>query len=70
MRSQYENTGKALFEDVNAWSTLTSIFTSILEDSSSKTANIVVDTLDECTSGLDILLKLTVQKAAAYPHIK
>ncbi|KAJ5936163.1 hypothetical protein N7454_005461 [Penicillium verhagenii] len=70
VRSQYDKAGRALFEDVNAWSALITIFTSILEDSSLKAAYIVIDALDECTSGLDSLLKLIVQKSAAHPRIK
>ncbi|KAJ5730150.1 uncharacterized protein N7483_004658 [Penicillium malachiteum] len=70
VRSQYGKAGKALFEDVNAWSALTTIFISILEDSSLKTTYVIIDALDECTSGLDLLLKLIVQKSAAYPQVK
>ncbi|KAJ5936709.1 hypothetical protein N7466_003159 [Penicillium verhagenii] len=71
LRSQYEKAGRALFEDVNAWNALVTIFTSILEDLSLKaTTYIVIDALDECTSGLDLLLKLIVQMSATHPQIK
>lgn len=70
VRRQYEKAGRNLFEDVNAWSALSTIFTSILEDSSLKAAYFVIDALDECTSGLESLLKLIVQKSAAYPRTK
>ncbi|KAF7712891.1 Uncharacterized protein PECH_002543 [Penicillium ucsense] len=70
VRSQYEKAGRALFEDVNAWSALTSIFTNMLEDPSLKAAYIVIDALDECTSGLDSLLKLIIQKATVHQQVK
>lgn len=70
MRSQYEKAGRALFEDVNAWSALSTIFTSILKELSLKGAYLVIDALDECTSGLDSLLNLIVQKSVAHPQIK
>lgn len=70
VRARYDPAGKDLFEDINAWSALTSIFTEILKDSSMKHTYIVIDALDECTSGLRYLLDLIVQKSLAYPHIK
>lgn len=70
VRPHYEKAGRSLFEDVNAWSALTAIFTSILEDSSLKAVYLVIDALDECTSGLDSLLRLIVQKSAAHLQIK
>lgn len=38
----------ALFDDINAWSALSAIFTDILEDPALEDAYIVIDALDEC----------------------
>ncbi|KAJ6038209.1 uncharacterized protein N7446_005023 [Penicillium canescens] len=70
VRRPYDKTGKQVFEDVNAWEALSEIFTSILEDPLLQTTYLVIDALDECTTGLDRLLKLLSQKSSAYPHVK
>ncbi|CAG8342554.1 unnamed protein product [Penicillium salamii] len=70
VKSQYGHTGKALFEDINAWNALSSIFTDILKDATLPSTYLIIDALDECTSGLPSLLDLITQVSSAYPHIK
>src|SRR4051812_7229109 len=60
VRSRYDQAGKPLFEDVNAWNALSKIFTDILKDPSLKNTYIVIDALDECTTDLPRLLNLVV----------
>ncbi|CAG8937555.1 unnamed protein product [Penicillium salamii] len=70
VKSQYDHTGKALFEDINAWNALSSIFTDILKDATLPSTYLIIDALDECTSGLPSLLDLITQVSSAYPQIK
>ncbi|CAI7642324.1 unnamed protein product [Penicillium palitans] len=70
VRGRYDKAGKALFEDINAWSALSTIFTDILKDPSLSRAYIIIDALDECTNGLRPLLNLIVQESSAHPQIK
>lgn len=48
LRREYDIKGKSLFEGVNAWTALSSIFAGMLEDPSAKNGYIIVDALDEC----------------------
>ncbi|KAJ5541349.1 hypothetical protein N7494_006425 [Penicillium frequentans] len=70
VRSRYDQAGKALFEDVNAWSALSAIFTDILEDPALEDAYIVIDALDECINGLASLLDLIVQESIIHQRVK
>ncbi|CAG8626505.1 unnamed protein product, partial [Penicillium salamii] len=70
VKSQYDHTGKALFEDINAWNALSSIFTDILKDATLPSTYLIIDALDECTTGLPSLLDLITQISSAYPQIK
>jgi hypothetical protein len=69
IQDSYRDGGKQLFEDVNAWSALSRIFTSILEDETLKSAYLIIDALDECITDLGKLLKLIVQNSLS-PRIK
>ncbi|KAJ5111290.1 hypothetical protein N7532_001825 [Penicillium argentinense] len=69
IRRQYDKAGKQVFEDVNAWEALSEILTSILGDSL-QTTYLIIDALDECTTGLDRLLELVAQQSSACPHAK
>ena len=60
VRVRYDRTGKALFEDVNAWNALLTIFRDILNDPTLQMTYLVIDALDECTNGLHSLLDLIV----------
>ncbi|KAJ6118763.1 hypothetical protein N7471_013383 [Penicillium samsonianum] len=70
VRGRYDQAGKALFEDINAWSALSAIFTDILKDPSLNSAYLIIDALDECTNGLRSLLDLIIQESSAHPQIK
>ncbi|KAJ5707365.1 hypothetical protein N7488_007166 [Penicillium malachiteum] len=70
VRARYDQAGKALFEDTNAWDALSAIFTDILKDSSLKGAYFIIDALDECINGLRPLLNLIIQASSAHLQIK
>ncbi|KAK5805931.1 hypothetical protein VI817_000189 [Penicillium citrinum] len=70
VRARYDYTGKTLFEDVNAWSALSTIFRDILNDPTLQMTYLVIDALDECTNGLHFLLDLIVQESSVNPQIK
>jgi hypothetical protein len=67
---RYDQAGKQLFEDANAWEALSKIFTSILEDPCLQRTYLIIDALDECITGLSLLLDLVVQKSSTYPRVK
>ncbi|KAL7815583.1 WD40 repeat-like protein [Trichoderma gracile] len=58
VREKYDRSGKDLFEGPNAWYSLAGIFRSILQDAKLKMTYVIVDGLDECTTGLPELLEL------------
>ncbi|KAJ6016516.1 hypothetical protein N7540_011107 [Penicillium herquei] len=70
VRDQYDKAGKALFEDINAWNALSKIFTAILKDQALQRTYLMIDALDECTTGLPFLLDLIAQISSAYPQVK
>ncbi|KAJ5737279.1 uncharacterized protein N7483_002404 [Penicillium malachiteum] len=70
VRARYDSAGKHLFEDINAWSALVSIFTQILEDPSLKSIYLVIDALDECRDGLQDLLDLIVENSTTYQETR
>ncbi|KAJ5953283.1 hypothetical protein N7454_000179 [Penicillium verhagenii] len=70
VRCRYDEAGKALFEDTNAWSALSTVFTDILNDPALNNAYIIIDALDECTNGRRSLLDLIVQQSSTHSKIK
>jgi len=70
VRKKYDDAGKALFEDANAWVALSEIFTSILLDPSLKSIYLIIDALDECKANLDQLLDLISRTASTSPRVK
>lgn len=70
VRARYDNAGKPLFEDINAWSALSTIFTGILKGPTLNNVYLIIDALDECTYGLRCLLDLVLQESPAYPQIR
>lgn len=52
VREKYDRAGKALFEDANAWVTLSEIFISILQDPGLNGACLIIDALNECVADL------------------
>jgi NACHT domain/Heterokaryon incompatibility protein (HET) len=61
---KYDYAGKIVFEDANAWVTLSEIFTNILQDPSLNSTYLIIDALDECITDLPRLLDLIVQKSS------
>lgn len=61
---------KALFEDGNAWVSLSEIFTSILQDLDLNNAYLIIDALDECVADLPKLLNFIGQKSSMSLRIK
>ncbi|CAG8103232.1 unnamed protein product [Penicillium nalgiovense] len=70
VKNQYDHAGKALFEDRNAWNALSRVFTDILKDPALQSTYLIIDALDECTSGLPSLLGLITQISSDYPQVK
>ncbi len=70
MQKQHDHAGKNLFEDANAWVTLSDIFTNVLQDPSLKSTYLIIDALDECTAGRPKLLDFIIQKSSVSPHVK
>jgi hypothetical protein len=68
--NKYEEAGKLLFEDANAWVALCDILTNILNDPNLQSTYLVVDALDECTDGLPALLDFVVQTSSTSSRIK
>ncbi|KAF3393761.1 hypothetical protein F1880_004695 [Penicillium rolfsii] len=70
VRARYDSAGKDLFEDINAWSALVSVFNQILKDSSLESIYFVIDALDECQDGLRDLLDLVVENSTTHQEVK
>ncbi|KAG9499312.1 hypothetical protein J7337_010132 [Fusarium musae] len=56
VRKEYDQAGKSVFSNHNAWQALSRILTAILEDRASADFIIIVDALDECTEGREKLI--------------
>ncbi|KAH8586363.1 hypothetical protein B0O99DRAFT_493091, partial [Bisporella sp. PMI_857] len=70
VRKKYDQRGKTLFEDANAWVALSEIFTSILQDPGLNTTYLIIDALDECVADLPKLLDFIVRKSSESPRVK
>jgi hypothetical protein len=70
IRKKYDNVGKTLFEDANAWVALTEIWVDVLQDPSLNTTYLVIDALDECTTGMLKLLDFVVKQSSASDRVK
>jgi hypothetical protein len=71
IQKQYDLAGKSLFEDTNAWVSLSDIFTSILQDPSLKSTYLIIDTLNEyLITDLPKLLDFIIEKLSISPCIK
>ncbi|KAL2198354.1 hypothetical protein P885DRAFT_32223, partial [Corynascus similis CBS 632.67] len=66
---KYDAAGYPVFRGVNAWIALSETFIDILEDPTLPPIRLVIDALDECIEGLDLLLNLVVQ-TSVYPGVK
>lgn len=70
VQKKYEQAGKSVFEDVNAWFTLSEILTNILQDPSLKCTYLIIDALDECVIDLPKLLHFIVQISSKLTYVK
>ena len=70
VQKRCEQAGKSVFEDANAWVTLSEILGSLLQDPSLKTTYLVVDALDECVTDLPKLLRFIVQTSSELTRVK
>ena len=71
IQKQHDLAGKSLFEDANAWVSLSNIFTNVLQDPSLKSAYLIIDALDECVAtDLPKLLDFIVKKSSVSPRVK
>lgn len=70
IRTKYNQAGKALFEDANAWIALSKIFTNILKDPSLLCTYLIVNALDKCVVDLPKLLDFIVQTSSISSRIK
>jgi hypothetical protein len=70
IQKKYDRAGKALFEDANAWTALSEIFTNILQDSSLNDIYLIVDALDKCVSSLPEFLDLVIYTSSVLSRAK
>ncbi|KAJ5805977.1 uncharacterized protein N7503_003579, partial [Penicillium pulvis] len=70
VRREYDRGGIDVFGDENAWYALLRIFTNILRDPLLRATYLIIDALDECTTGLNNLLDFIVEESALHPHVK
>lgn len=66
VKSKYDIAGKSLFEDANAWTALSQILISVLQDASIDGAILVIDALDECQSDQAKLLDFIFQHSSLH----
>ncbi|RMZ74797.1 hypothetical protein DV737_g5729, partial [Chaetothyriales sp. CBS 132003] len=59
-----------LFEGDSAWWALSKIFDNIIHDPSLRHTYLIIDALDECVTGLPLLLKFIKQKSSVSPQVK
>jgi hypothetical protein len=70
VRKKHDQAGKSMFEDANAWVTLTEIFADVLQDPSLSTTYLIVDALDECVTDLPKLLDFVAKQSSASSRVK
>ncbi|KAG9198594.1 hypothetical protein G6514_009770 [Epicoccum nigrum] len=70
VRKRYDQAGRSMFEDANAWIVLTETFTDVLQDPNLDATYILVDALDECTTDLPKLLHFLAQQSCASSRVK
>jgi hypothetical protein len=70
LRKRYDQAGRSLFEDSNAWIAVSEMFTSITLDPDLRETYLVVDALDECIADLPKLLNLIIHTSSSSNRIK
>jgi hypothetical protein len=70
IRKKYDQAGKALFEDANAWIALTEIWVDVLQDPRLSETSLIIDALDECITDLPGLLDFVARQSTASSRVK
>ncbi|RYP84315.1 hypothetical protein DL770_005219 [Monosporascus sp. CRB-9-2] len=70
LRKSYDTARSKLFEDANAFFSLSEVLEGMLRDAAVTRIYILVDALDECETDLQRLLKFIVHNTSASPHVK
>jgi hypothetical protein len=70
VRKKHDRAGKSLFNDANAWVTLTEIFEEVLREPNLRQTYLVIDALDECTTDLSKLLDFIAKYSSASSRVK
>lgn len=70
LRKKYDQAGRSIFEDANAWVALSDIFINMIQDPDLKVVYLVVDALDECVADLPKLLDLVILTSASSARVK
>jgi hypothetical protein len=70
VQKKYDDAGKTLFVDANAWFALSEIFTNILQDPGLESTYLIIDALDECMTGLPQLLQYIDKTSPVCPRVK
>jgi len=70
VREEYKRASKRLFEDGNAFYSLSGIFKQMLHDPRLTEAYLIVDALNECDHGLEQLLSLITKTASSSTQVK
>ncbi|ORY01187.1 heterokaryon incompatibility protein-domain-containing protein [Clohesyomyces aquaticus] len=70
LRRIYQFTGQRHFNDVNAWFSLSEIFTDILQDPTLECRYVIIDAVNECVVDLPKLLYFVVQKLPQSSQVK
>ncbi|GAB1319954.1 Vegetative incompatibility protein HET-E-1 [Madurella fahalii] len=66
IQERHRDAGKQLFEGVNAWTALSQILTSMLEDPNLQNTFLVIDALDECVTDMPQLLDFIAEKSHVF----
>lgn len=69
VRHSYDQVEKPLFKDFNAWSALLQIFKEILNDLAPQRTFLIIDRLNNYTTGLPLVLDL-LSRLSEFTHIK
>jgi hypothetical protein len=70
VRKKYDNAGKSLFKDLNAWVALEEIWTDMLRDPRLNPTYLIIDALDECVTNLPKLLEFIAKQSSASSCVK
>lgn len=71
IRKKYDQGGKAVFEDANAWVALREMFADVLNDTNLQNPTyLVIDALDECVTDLPSLLDFVATQTRTASNVK